>query len=113
MPRDKFNIVIYRGESFTTEVQLKDSNNTPISLSGATLTSSCRSKSTNTQLFTFTCSVVNPAANGVFNLTLPANASSSLTPQKNLVYDVKISWVGGDTKYWLGGDVEIIDTITQ
>jgi hypothetical protein len=35
-----------------------------------------------------------------------------LTPQKGLVYDVKIAWAGGDTKYWLGGDVDLVDTVT-
>jgi hypothetical protein len=43
---------------------------------------------------------------------LPGATSLALTPQKGLVYDVKIAWTGGDTKYWLGGDVEIIDTVT-
>ncbi len=29
------------------------------------------------------------------------------------MYDVKIAWLGGDTKYWLGGDLDIIDTVTS
>lgn len=110
--RDKYNIVIYKGETFVTQVELKDYNNTPISLAGAALSSSCRSKNTNTTIFSFVCSVVAPASNGVFTITLPTNISSNLTPQKNLTYDVKIVFTGGDTKYWLGGDVEIKDTIT-
>lgn len=112
MSRDKYNIVIYKGESFTMQVELKDFNNSPISLAGATLTSSCRSKVNNTSLFSFICTVAAPASNGVFTLSLPANTSAGLTPQKNLSYDVKIVFTGGDTKYWLGGDVEIKDTVT-
>lgn len=112
MSRDKYNIVIYKGETFVTQVELKDFNNLPISLSGATLSSSCRSKVTNESIFSFICTVVAPASNGVFTLSLLPATSSNLTPQKSLTYDVKIVFAGGDTKYWLGGDVEIKDTVT-
>lgn len=112
MSRQKYNIAVYRGETFRTLVELKDANNNPISLLGATLTSTCRSKSSNQTIFSFTCSIQSPSSSGVFELVLPSVTSASLTPQKNLTYDVKITWSGGDTKYWLGGDVEVLDTVT-
>jgi len=112
MKRDKFNIVIYKGETYTTLVSLKDNTGAAITLQGATLTAVCRDKSTNATVFTFSCVVGTPASAGEFTLALPAASSANLTPQKNLVYDVKIAWAGGDTKYWLGGDVEIRDTVT-
>lgn len=111
--RDKFNIVIYRGETYGTLISLKDTQtNTPISLVGATVTAQCRDKSTNDVVFSFSCSVQSPATAGEFMLTVLSATSAPLTPRKGLIYDVKIAWAGGDTKYWLGGDVEIRDTVT-
>ena len=112
MKRDKFNIVIYRGETYSTLVSLKDNNGAAISLQGATVTAQCRAKETNTAVFSFVCSVNAPASGGEFLLSVPAGTSAPLTPQKGLIYDVKIAWAGGDTKYWLGGDCEIRDTVT-
>lgn len=111
--RDRYNIVIYKGETFTTVVELNDSTGANINLTNATITSQCRNKSTNAVVFSFVCTIQSPATNGIFTLSLPANSSANLTPQKGLLYDVKISWAGGDTKFWLGGDVEIADTVTS
>lgn len=112
MKRDKFNIVIYRGETYSTLVSLKDNNGAAISLVGATVTAQCRSKSTNTAVFTFVCSVSAPESGGEFLLSVPSGTSAPLYPQKGLIYDVKLSWAGGDIKYWLGGECEIMDTVT-
>ena len=112
MKRDRYNITIYKGESFSLAVELDDATGAAINLTGATLTAQCKVKSTNTTLFSFNTAITAPATDGKFTLTLPAATSAGLTPQKGLVYDVKIAWAGGDTKYWLGGDVEIIDTVT-
>lgn len=112
MKRDRYNITIYKGETFSLQVDLEDNNNTAINLTGATITAQCKVKSSNSTLFSFTTAVVAPATSGLFTLSLPAATSAGLTPQKGLVYDVKIAWAGGDTKYWLGGDCEIVDTVT-
>ena len=110
--RDRYNITIYRGETFSTIVELKDKLGASIDLTNATITAQCRNKTTNAVVFTFLCTKQNPNTNGIFILSLSAANSQSLTPQKGLVYDVKIAWSGGDTKHWLGGDVEILDTVT-
>lgn len=110
--RSKLNLTIYRGESFSLVVDLEYSGGTAIDLTGATITSQCKVKSTNTTLFSFNTAITAPATNGIFTLSLPASSSASLTPQKGLSYDVKIAWAGGDTKYWIGGDVDLIDTVT-
>lgn len=112
MKRDRYNITIYKGETLSIVVELDDATGAAINLTGATLTAQCKVKSTNTTLFSFTTAVLSPATDGKFTLSLPAATSAGLTPQKGLVYDVKIAWAGGDVKYWLGGDVEIIDTVT-
>jgi len=111
--RDRYNISIYRGETFSTIVELKDSAGASINLAGATLTAQCRNKATNTVVFSFLCTKQSPESAGIFVLSLSSTTSQALTPQKGLVYDVRIAWSGGDTKHWLSGDVEIIDTVTS
>ena len=110
--RDKYNIAIYKGETFALAVALKDKNGSPIDLTNATLTSQCRDKSTNVIIFSFVCTVTNPATTGQFALSLSASTSATLAPQKSLVYDVKVSWANGTVKKYLGGEVQIVDTIT-
>lgn len=112
MKRDRYNIMLFKGESFALAVALKDKNGTAIDLTNATLTSQCRDKSSNAILFSFNCTVTAPATNGQFSLSLGATTSATLTPQKNASYDVKISWANGTVKKYLGGDVTIIDTVT-
>jgi hypothetical protein len=112
MKRDRYNILIYKGETFGLQSELKDANGLPIDLTGATITSQCRDKSTNAILFSFSCSLSATPTDGKFFLGLTAAASSALTPQKNASYDVKISWSNGTVKKYLSGDVQIIDTIT-
>ncbi len=112
MNRDRYNITIYKGETLSIVVELDDVNGTAINLTGATLTAQCKVKSTNTTLFSFNTAITAPATNGVFTLSLPAATSAALTPQKGLVYDVKIAFASGDVKYWLGGEVTLIDTVT-
>ena len=112
MRRDRFNIVLYKGESFALVVELDDRTGTAIDLTGATITAQCKVKSTNTTLFSFSTAINAPATDGKFTLSLPAATTASLTPQKGLVYDVKIAWSSGEVKYWLGGDVDLIDTVT-
>jgi hypothetical protein len=112
MRRDRYNITIYRGETLSIVVELDDATGAAINLTGATLTAQCKVKSTNTNLFSFNTAITAPATDGKFTLSLPAATSAGLTPQKGLVYDVKIAFASGDVKYWLGGDVEIVDTVT-
>lgn len=113
MIRDRLNISLWKGESFSMLVKLEEEDGTAISLTGATITGQCRVKATNEALFSFTTAVVAPSSDGKFTISLPAATTSNVTPQKGLVYDVKIVWAGGDTKYWLGGDVLIYDTVTS
>lgn len=112
MKRDKYNITIYKGETLAVAVALKDASGSAIDLTNATLTSQCRDKSSNAILFSFVCTVSNPTTNGQFTLSLAASSSASLTAQKNAYYDVKISWTNGTVKKYLGGDVQIVDTVT-
>lgn len=112
MKRDRFNITLYKGETFSMQVELNNAAGSAIDLTGATITAQCKVKSTNSTLFSFTAAVLSPATDGKYTLSIPAATTANLTPQKGLIYDCKIAFTGGDVKYWLGGDVELIDTVT-
>jgi hypothetical protein len=112
MKRDKYNISLYKGESFAMSVSLKDSSGLPINLTGAVITSQCRDNSSNALLFSFVCTPSITPADGKFVLSLAASVSGQLTPQKNASYDVKIVWPSNEVKKYLSGNVQIFDTIT-
>lgn len=113
MRRDRLNIGLWKGETFSMLVTLQDDNGAAINLTAATITSQCKVKATNATLFSFTNTIVAPATDGKFTISIPAGTTSGITPQKGLIYDVRISFAGGDIKYWLGGDVELYDTVTS
>lgn len=110
--RDKLNITIYKNETFTYVLQLLDSTGTPIDLSGANLVSQCRDKTTNNVIFNFVCNLEAPYSQGKFTINLSAANSANLTPNKNLYYDVKMTFVTGEIIRWVQGDLQILDTVT-
>lgn len=112
MKRDKYNINLYKGESFALSVQLKDSSGVAINLTGAVITSQCRDISTNSVLFSFVPSLSATPTDGKFTISLTASTTAQLSPQKNAYYDVKIVWPSGEVKKYLSGNVQIFDTVT-
>lgn len=110
--RNRLNLKIYRGETFNYVIAFTDSNGDAIDLTGASLSSQCKDKSTDSVVFTFTANLDTPNTDGKIILNLPAATSLALTPQKNLYYDVKITFASGEIVRWVQGDVQIIDTVT-
>ena len=113
MLRDKLNIVIYKGESFSIVFALKDSTDASIDLTGASISSVCKDKSTNNTIFTFTNVISVPLTDGEFTLSLPANTSESLIASNNYIYDVKITFASGSVVKWISGNVQIKESITS
>lgn len=113
MNRDRYNITIFKGETFAISVTLKDNAGIAIDLTTATLTAQCRTKGTNAVLFSFVCTKSGTPNDGKFTMSLAASTSAGLTAQKSLEYDVKIAWLNGTVKKYLGGDVQIVDTVTE
>jgi hypothetical protein len=110
--RNKLNIKIYRGETFNYVIAFSDSSGAAIDLTGATLSSQCKDKSTDSVVFTFVATLDTPHTAGKIILNLPASTSLALTPTKNLYYDVRITFASGEIVRWVQGDVHILDTVT-
>jgi len=113
MLRDKLNIVIYKGESFSMVFALKDSIDAPIDLTGASINALCKDKSSNNTIFTFTSVISQPTTDGEFTLSLPANTSESITASNNYIYDVKITFASGSVVKWISGNVQIKESVTS
>lgn len=113
MLREKLNLEIYKGESFSIVIALTDSANAPIDLTGASITAICKDKSTNNTIFTFTNNITSPSTDGEFTLSLSAFTSETLTASSNYIYDVKITFSTGEIVKWISGSVYIKEMVTQ
>jgi hypothetical protein len=113
MLREKLNLEIYKGETFSIVIALKDAVNDPIDLTGASISAICKDKSSNNTICTFTTNITSPSSDGEFTLSLSANTSESLVASNNYIYDVKITFSSGEVVKWISGSVSIKEMVTQ
>jgi hypothetical protein len=74
------NIAIYKGDSYTHEIRIRDSANANTNITGRTYTAQMRkSRSSSTVVLSFTITISN-AANGVVVMSLAPEATSSIDP---------------------------------
>jgi hypothetical protein len=92
-----YDITIYQGATFELELEYADENNTPVNMSGYTVSGQLWNRLGTSRLATFTTQWT-AQASGMFKLTLPASTTSGITEQG--CYDVLITEPGG-TKYYL------------
>lgn len=102
----KANLVIDQGTSYTTELDLTDSNGDGILLSGYTANAQIRKWYTSSNSIVFSTAVNNSTSS--ITLSLSANQTSSLVAGR-YVYDVNITDTGSNTVTRL---VEGIVTVT-
>lgn len=81
----KKNIEINQAATFDLTLELLDSNSEPLNVTGYTGTASLRKHEESANSISFSAGL----ANGVFNLSLTANASANITPGRYL-WDSKI-----------------------
>ena len=74
------NIAIYKGDSYTHEIRIKDSANNNTNITGRTYTAQMRkSRSSDTVVLSFNVSMTNPT-NGIVTISLTPEATSSIQP---------------------------------
>jgi hypothetical protein len=74
------NIEIYKGDSYTHEIRIRNSANVNTNITGRTYTSQMRkSRSSDSIILSFTV-VIADAVNGVINMSLTPEATSSIQP---------------------------------
>lgn len=97
----KYDITIYQGGTFKLDLQYKDSNDTPVNMSGYTVTAKLYNRTGDTSLATFT-NTFTAQASGQFQLSLSPSTTSGITEQGQ--YDVLVEEPGGDKYFLLQGN---------
>lgn len=95
-----YDITIYQGATFDLLVQYKDTNNTPVNMSGYTIEAKLFNRKGTAKLADFQTSFVTQAS-GVFRIKLTAAVTSGITEQGQ--YDVLLTNPNLDKFYLLEG----------
>lgn len=96
----RYDITIHQGATFVLPIQYKDSTNTPVNMSGHTISGTLWSNNGTTKLATFS-SPWTAQASGSFSLRLEASTTSGITEQGQ--YDILVIQPNGDKYYMLEG----------
>jgi hypothetical protein len=105
------DISIYKGDSYTHEVRIKNSANTAINISGRTYRAQIRkTKSSETIIQTFTTTISNAAA-GTLNITLSSGTTSNINTG---IYYYDLEETNGSTVTTLmGGKITVIGEVSR
>jgi hypothetical protein len=95
-----YDITIYQGATFELELEYADENNTPVNMSGYTVSGQLWNRLGTSRLASFTTQWT-VQASGMFKLTLPASTTSGITEQGR--YDILVTEPSGDKFYLLEG----------
>lgn len=106
----KLAITIKQGETYFLTMRLLDDAGTPISTSGATITSEIRKASDNTLIATFDVSLL---SDDYFKLQLSAATTAAIAKQAGLMWDVRFETSGGVVYLTDADAVTILNSITE
>ncbi len=104
-----------QGDDKTYTITIKDSNDTPINIAGATIESQIRLGYDMDVVATFTC-VVTDGINGVMTVSMDAATSAALPVTGSMtkfVYDVEITYQSGLKAKIIYGDLVIVREVTR
>ena len=105
------DISIYKGDSYTHEVRIKNSANTAINISGRTYRAQVRkTKASEVVIQNFTTSITD-AANGVLIISLAASSTSNISPG---IYYYDLEETNGSIVTTLmGGKITVIGEVSR
>lgn len=106
----KANIVIDQGSSFSTSIDLTDTDNNVIDLTGFTGVAQMRKHYTSSNSVPFTVTV--SAAEGTLSLALTANATANIVAGR-YVYDVELTDSYGTVSRIVEGIVTVTPNVTR
>ena len=105
------DITIYKGDSYTHQINIKNSANTAINITGRTYISQVRkSKASNTVIASFTTAITN-AANGVLTMSMTGSETSNINTG---IYYYDLQETNGSTITTLmGGKVTVTGEVSR
>lgn len=107
----KYDLTIYRGDSFQKRFQLRDSEGALQNLTGFSIVSHLRSRATAQGFVSLNASII-VAEEGLWSLSLTPSDSSNI-PFASGVYDVEVTYPSGAVKTILFGHVLIKPEVTR
>jgi hypothetical protein len=110
MMPSQFDISVYRGDTWRQQITLwADAAKTqPVDLTGATVKAEVRDKAMGKLLFSFACTVTLP---NIVEVGLDAAVSGALTGKG--VWDLQVTFSGGDVRTFLVGAVKVVADVTD
>lgn len=106
----KLAITIRQGETYFHTMRLKDDAGTPVSTSGAAITSQIRRASDNTLIADFDVSLL---SDNYFKLQLEASDTADIVKQQGLMWDVRFETSGGVVYKTDPDTVTIVNSMTE
>lgn len=105
------NISIYKGDTYTHEVSIKDSSNTAIDISGRTYLAQVRRTASSTDVVLTFTSTVTDAEGGVLQLSLTSDQTSNLQ-SGNYTYDLQET-NGSNVLTLMYGSITVTGDVTR
>ena len=104
----RFDLEIYQGDTLSFTITLKDSLGVVKDITGWTPLGQIRSLVDNTVIDTFTITVDGP--NGILTVSIPNTGTITAGSYK---YDIQTTDTSTNVRTWIGGNVTVIDDITE
>lgn len=95
---------VYKGASFQKKITLKNKD-----ITGATIRSEIRVRSTKELVTEFNVTIINTQA---FNIELTPSQTSELSITEDYTTDIKVVFAGGFTRYYLSGQIKVLEGAT-
>lgn len=105
-----YDLVIYKGDYVRLRVLIRDSVGNPVELLGSSPKAHLKSDYSDRDPKPFLCTV-EPDSTGVVELFLSSSITSTLLPG-SYIYDFQVTFINGDTRTYLAGDVTVINEVT-
>lgn len=105
------DLVIYKGDFVRLLVTVKDSGGLAVDLTGAVPKASLKSDYNDRNERPFECTIVGSPTLGQIEVFLPSTLTSTLLPG-SYIYDFQITFVDGNTRTYLTGDVTVYPEVT-
>ncbi len=104
------DLVIYKGDYLRLIVTVRDSQGSAINLAGSTPKASLKSDYSDRDPKPFACTLTGTP--GQVEIFLSSATSSTLLPG-NYIYDFQITFLTGETRTYLTGDVTVYNEVTE
>lgn len=104
-----YDLVLYRGDYFSTSIVIKDSTGSVVNLTGYTAKCSIKSSFSASSSFDATCTVT--ALEGLVEIMFPSSVTEDILAG-SYVWDFQVTNPSGNVRTYIAGDVTVFDEVT-